>query len=146
MKKQILGVVGILLMSGCSTVAISSKGSLANVEVKGAEGRSDRTLCVSNEGYWLFNTIPLCSSSMDWNQKKNGIDKWDVSLFHDETAVGRLTDVFYRYAAREGGEVVDVVVDNRTTYPIGIFGIPSLVGNMLSRREVTITGVLKEGK
>ena len=137
MKTLMIAVAGSLLAAGCSTVAISEKGSLAGVDVKGADGKADRTLCVSNEGGWLFNTIPLCAASMDWSARKNGIDGLSVALFSNETSVPRLMDVFYRYAERENCDVVDVVVDNRTTYPVGEF---------LTMREVMVTGVLKERK
>ena len=142
MKNVLVSLGAAMCLAGCSTVAISEKGALAGVDVKGAGGRrADRTLCVGNEGSWLFNSIPFLSTSMDWNQKKGGIDPYDVSLFRDETAVQRLTDAFYRYAEREDCDVVDVVVDNRTTYPLG-----SLFSFVFSTREVYVTGVLKERK
>ena len=137
MKTLMASVAGGLLMAGCSTVSISEKGSLKGVDVKGADGRADRTLCVSNEGGWLLNTIPLCAASMDWNERKNGLDGLDVSFFRDETSLPRLMDAFYRYAERENCDVVDIVVDNRTTYP---------VGEILTMREIMVTGVLKERK
>ena len=146
MKKVLVSLGAVMCLAGCSTVAISGKGSLAGVDVKGAGGRADRTLCVGNEGSWLFNSMPLLSSSMDWNVRKNGIDAYDLSLFKDETSVQRLMDAFYRYAERENCDVVDVVVDNRTTHPIGLFGLSEWVGDILSTREVYVTGVLKEWK
>ena len=146
MKNMLVSLGAALCLAGCSTVAISEKGSLAGVDVKGADGRADRTLCVGNEGCWLFNSLPILSSSMDWNAKKGGIDPYDLSLFKNETSVQRLTEAFFRYAERENCDVVDVVVDNRTTHPIGLFGISEWVGDILSTREVYVTGVLKERK
>lgn len=143
MKNMLISLGAAMCLAGCSTVMVSEKGSLAGVDVKGAAGRADRTLCVSNEGTWLFNSIPLLSSSMDWSAKCNGIDEHSLSFFKDETSVERLTDAFYRYAERENCDVVDVVIDNRTTYPIGIADLNTYV---ISTREVCITGVLKERK
>lgn len=146
MKKVFVLLGAALCLAGCSTVSISKKGALAGVDVKGADGRADRTLCVGNEGCWLFNSLPILAGSMDWNAKKGGINPYGLSLFKNETSVQRLTDAFFRYAERENCDVVDVVVDNRTTHSIGLFGISEWVGDILSTREVYITGVLKERK
>ena len=141
MKKVLVSLGAVMCLAGCSTVVMSEKGSLAGVDVKGGDGKADRTLCVGNEGSWLFNSIPFLAASMDWHKNKGGIDPYDVSLFNDETAVQRLTDAFYRYAERENCDVVDVVVDNRTTYPLG-----NWISLVFSMREVYVTGVLKERK
>lgn len=141
MKNVLFSLGAAICLAGCSTVVISDKGSLAGVDVKGGDGKADRTLCVGNEGSWLFNSVPFLAASMDWNKNKGGIDPYDVSLFKDETAVQRLTDAFYRYAERENCDVVDVVVDNRTTYPLG-----NWISLVFSMREVYVTGVLKERK
>lgn len=144
MKKLLIALGGAVLMVGCSTVSMSEKGSLSGVDVKGAGGHADRTLCVSNEGCWLFNSVPLLSTSMTWDERKQCISGKKLSFFKDETGLQRITDVFYRYADREGCDVVDLVVDNRTKFPIGLFGLFDWIGNVFFVREVAITGVLKE--
>lgn len=141
MRGLVFALVGAALCAGCSTVAISKPGTLAGIDVKGAGGQADRTLCVSNEGYFLFNSLPVFSSSMAWNEKSKGINPSAVSFFKDETALSRVAEVFYRYADRENCDVVDVVVDNRTTYPLG-FNLLDL----MMRHEICITGVLKPRK
>lgn len=146
MKKLLMACGASLILSGCSVVAVSGKGTLAGVDVKGADGRADRTLCVSNEGCWIFNSFPLCSTSLDWDEQKQGVGPYAVSFFTDDTALARVSDVFYRVAEREGCDVVDIVVDNRTKYPIGFWGLGDLVGTVFSVREVAVTGVLKERK
>ena len=136
-------IAAAVLVGGCSTVKMSEKGSLAGIDVKGADGKADRTLCVGNEGCFLFNTIPLISGDMDWDAKKKGINTWALSPFKNEATVRRLTDAFYRYAESENCDVVDVVVDDRTQYPIGILNIETFI---LSTHELYVTGVLKPRK
>lgn len=129
-----------MLFAGCSTVAISEKGSLKGIDVKGAGGQADRTLCVGNEGYFLFNTIPLFSSSMDWDESLHGIDSSSLSLFKNETTAQRLTDAFYKYAERENCDAVDVVVDSKTSYPLAL---SEFVTYVVAKHELFVTGVLK---
>ena len=136
-------IAAAVLVGGCSTVKMSEKGSLVGIDVKGANGKAERTLCVGNEGCFLFNTIPLLSGDMDWNAKKKGIDIWALSAFKNETTASRLTDAFYRYAESENCDVVDVVVDDRTQYPIGILDLWTYV---FATRELYVTGVLKPRK
>ena len=136
-------IAAAVLVGGCSTVKMSEKGSLAGIDVKGADGKADRTLCVGNEGCFLFNTIPLISGDMDWNAKEKGVDTWALSMFKNETTVQRLTDAFYRYAESENCDVVDVVVDDRTQYPIGILDFEKYI---FMSHELYVTGVLKPRK
>lgn len=136
-------IAAAVLVGGCSTVKMSERGSLAGVDVEGAGGKAERTLCVGNEGCFLFNTIPLISGDMDWNAKKKGIDTWALSVFKNETTVQRLTDAFYRYAESENCDVVDVVVDDRTQYPIGITDFEKYI---FMSHELYVTGVLKPRK
>ena len=136
-------IAAAVLVGGCSTVKMSERGSLAGIDVKGANGKAERTLCVGNEGCFLFNAIPLISGDMDWNAKKKGIDTWALSAFKNETSAQRLTDAFYRYAESENCDVVDVVVDDRTQYPIGIFDLETYI---LTMHELYVTGVLKPRK
>ena len=136
-------IAAAVLVGGCSTVNMSEKGSLAGIDVKGANGNAERTLCVGNEGCFIFNTIPLISGDMDWNAKKKGIDTWAISPFKNETTVQRLTDAFYRYAESMNCDAVNVVVDDRTQYPIGILDLWTYV---FTTHELYVTGVLKPRK
>ncbi len=138
-----VAIAAAVLVGGCSTVKMSEKGSLSGIDVRGADGKADRTLCVGNEGCFLFNTIPLISGDMDWNAKKKGIDTWALSVFKNETTVQRLTDAFYRYAESENCDVVDVVVDDRTQYPVGIMDFEKYI---FMSHELYVTGVLKPRK
>ena len=136
-------IAAAVLVGGCSTVKMSERGSLAGVDVEGAGGKAERTLCVGNEGCFLFNTIPLISGDMDWKAEKKGIDIWAISAFRNETTVSRLTEAFYRYAESENCDVVSVVVDDRTQYPIGILDLGTY---LFTTRELYVTGVLKPRK
>ena len=80
---------------------------------------------------------------MDWKAEKKGIDTWALSVFKNETTVQRLTDAFYRYAESENCDVVDVVVDDRTQYPIGIMDFEKYI---FTSHELYVTGVLKPRK
>lgn len=136
-------VAAAVLVGGCSTVKMSERGSLAGVDVEGAGGKADRTLCVGNEGCFLFNTIPLVSGDMDWKAEKKGIDTWALSPFKNEVTAKCLTDAFYRYAESENCDVVNVVVDDRTQYPVGILDLGTY---LFTTHELYVTGVLKPRK
>ena len=138
-----VAIAAAVLVGGCSTVKMSERGSLNGIDVRGANGKTERTLCVGNEGCFLFNTIPLISGDMDWKAEKKGIDTWALSVFKNETTVQRLTDAFYRYAESENCDVVDVVVDDRTQYPIGIMDFEKYI---FMSHELYVTGVLKPRK
>lgn len=143
MKKLIVPALAAALVAGCNTVAISSKGSLEGIDVKGAGGQADRTLCVGNEAYFLFNWLPLFSSSMDWDRDLNGVNTHSLSLFSDDTSLESVSKAFYKYAERENCDVVNIVIDNQTHYPIGLSGLGALCGNVISVHDMYVTGVLK---
>ena len=136
-------IAAAVLVGGCSTVKMSERGSLNGIDVRGADGKAERTLCVGNEGCFLFNTIPLISGDMDWKAEKKGIDTWALSPFKDEVTAKRLTDAFYRYAESENCDVVNVVIDDRTQYPIGILDLGTY---LFTTHELYVTGVLKPRK
>ena len=143
MKKLMVPALAALLLAGCNTVAISSSGSLKGIDVKGAGGQADRTLCVGNEAYFLFNTLPLFSSSMDWDDEINGVNTHSLSFFTDDTSLERVSAAFYRYAERENCDVVDIVIDNQTKYPIALSSYGAILGNLVSVHDMYVTGVLR---
>ena len=74
MKKLMFLVLLAGVLSGCATVKLSSPGSLAGVDVKGAQGKADKMLFLSNEGYYFFQTFPVVCGDITWNTKEKEIE------------------------------------------------------------------------
>ena len=98
MKRLFAGIALAALAAGCNTVVISSPGTLRGIDVNGAEGRADRVLSISNEGYFLFHCLPIATGSTDWIPAEKRISG-GVELFENHMTGDRMTDAMFRYAA-----------------------------------------------
>lgn len=143
MKRFELFVLSSLLaLSGCSTVLISSPGSLSGVDVKGAKGGADRTIMVANEGYYFFQAWPIVSGSASWNSKAKEIFN-DVEFFSEQLDGTQMVNIMSRYADSRNCDLVDVVINNRSQYNIGLFGVMDWFNTVIGYQAVTYSGVLR---
>lgn len=140
--QRIIGITAAALLSGCCTVLISSPGTLAGVDVKGADGKADRVIMVANEGYYLFQMIPIVSGDVYWDETENEV-KGGIRLFSEQLVPTRMLNAICRYAERENCELVDVVINDKYIAPIGLFDIQSWFTTIIGYSAVTYSGVLK---
>ena len=138
-------VAAAVLVGGCTTVEISSPGSLKGVNVKGAGGQADRAIMLGNEGYYLFQCIPLVAGDVTWDSKKGGIVD-EIALFSDELAGDRMANAMFRYAESQNCDLVDLVINNRTECKIGLFGLLDWFQTIVACRGVCYSGVLRPRK
>ena len=146
MQMRIMAAVGALaLFAGCSTVEISSPGSLGGVDVKGAGGKADCAIMLANEGYYFFYVWPVVTGAMSWNAREKCVDN-RIRLFSNELAGDRMVNVLFRYAESRDCDLVDVVVNNKDTDGIGLFGLLDWFNTVFAYRAVTYSGVLRPRK
>ena len=139
-------IIGALaLFAGCTTVEISSPGSLKGLDVKGAGGKADRAIVLGNEGYFLFNAWPLVSGDVSWDSRKGGIVN-EFSLFQDDLCGDRLANAMFRYAESQNCDLVDVVINNKTVCNIGLFGLLDWFNTVVAYQGITYSGVLRPRK
>ena len=138
-------VAATVLVGGCTTVEISSPGSLKGVDVKGAGGNADRAIMLGNEGYYLFQSIPLVAGDVSWDAKKGGIVN-GVSFFSDELAGDRMANAMFRYAESQDCDLVDLVINNRSECKIGLFGLMDWISTVVGCQGVCYSGVLRPRK
>lgn len=141
LKFVLLATAG-LLLGGCSTVAISSKGSLNGVDVKGAAGKADQAIMVANEGYYLFQCWPLVSGSTEWDSRRREI-RDDISFFSNEIVGDKMINAMFNYANSRDCDLTDIVINNRCTCNIGLFGLLDWFNTIVGYQAVTYSGVLR---
>ena len=142
---QVAAVAAAVLVGGCTTVEISSPGSLKGVDVKGAGGKADRAIMLGNEGYYLFQCIPLVAGDVTWNERKGGIVN-EISFFSNELAGDRIANAMFRYAESQNCDLVDLVINNRSDCKIGLFGLMDWFNTVVGYQGVCYSGVLRPRK
>lgn len=131
-----------VLLSGCSTVIISSPGTLSGVDVKGADGKADRVIMVANEGYYLFQWLPLVAGDVTWDKKNNDISG-GIKLFSHQLRGDRMLNAISRYAERENCDLVDIVVNNKNVCDVNFFSLSDLFHTIVGYQAITYSGVLR---
>lgn len=139
---KLLFYMALFALSGCSTVLISSPGSLSGVDIKGATGGADRAIMIANEGYYFFQTWPIVSGSAAWNPKTKRIVN-DIEFFSEQLDGTRMINIMSHYADSRNCDLVDVVINNRSQYNIGLFGIMDWFNTVIGYQAVTYSGVLR---
>lgn len=142
MMHRILGFAVATLLSGCCTVIISSPGTLAGVDVKGAGGKADRVIMIENEGYYLFRAIPIVAGDVCWNEETDEI-RGGIRFCSEQLTPRRMLNAICRYAERENCELIDVVINDKYTAPVGLFDIQGWFTTVIGYSAVTYSGVLK---
>lgn len=142
---QAATIAAAVLVGGCTTVEISSPGSLKGMNVKGAGGKADRAIMLGNEGYYLFQCIPLVAGDVTWDSRKGGIVD-EIVLFSDELAGDRMANAMFRYAESQDCDLVDLVINNRTECKIGLFGLLDWFQTIVACHGVCYSGVLRPRK
>ena len=140
-----VAIAAAVLVGGCTTVEISSPGTLKGVDVKGAGGRADRAIMLANEGYYLFQCIPLVAGDVTWDEKKGGIVN-EISFFSDELAGDRMANAMFRYAESQNCDLVDLVINNRCDCKIGLFGFMDWFNTIVGYQGLCYSGVLSPRK
>ena len=128
-------------LAGCNTVVVSSPGSLAGIEVNGAPNPASRVLMVSNEGYFLFHCLPLVTGSMEWSPNEKKLYN-DIELFTDHMKADRMLDAMRRYADSMDCDLVDIVVNDKNTCPVGFLDVQDWANTLIAYRSTTYSGVL----
>ena len=147
MKKLKLAMVAAagLLAAGCATVEISSPGSLKGVDVKGAGGKADRAIMVANEGYYLFQSLPLVAGDVSWVTGRNEIDGSAV-FFSEELEGDKMLNAIGKYANSRDCDLVDVVIINKCECKIGLFGLMDWFNTVVGYQGGCYSGVLRSRK
>lgn len=139
-KLMILSVLSIFA-AGCSTIELSSTSSLEGVKIKSADDRGGRALVVAGEGYYLFQVVPIISSDLDWNEKKNEPDG-GLSFFHHELSADNFIAMMEKFADRENADIVDICVENKWTAPFGLFGIGDWFSTIIGYHRMNYSATL----
>ena len=142
---QAAAIAAAVLVGGCTTVEISSPGSLKGIDVKGAGGKADRAIMLGNEGYYLFHCIPLAVGSVEWDARKGGIVD-EIAFFSNELAGDRMATAMFRYAESRNCDLVDVVINNKCESKIDLFSLMGWFNTVVACENVTYSGVLRPRK
>ena len=138
-------IAAAVLVGGCTTVEISSPGTLSGIDVKGAGGKADRAIMLGNEGYYLFQCIPIVAGDVTWDARKGGIVD-EISFFSNELEGDRMSNAMFRYAESQNCDLVDLVINNRTECKIGLFGLMDWFNTLVACHGVCYSGVLRPRK
>ena len=138
---QAAAIVAAVLVGGCTTVEISSPGTLKGIDVKGAGGKAEQAIMLENEGYYFFFTWPVVTGSLDWDAGAKGIEN-SIKLFSNELAADKMANVLYRYADSRNCDLVDVVINNKDVDGVGLFSLLDWFNTIFAYRVVTYSAVL----
>lgn len=139
---SLYALVAAVLLSGCSTVIISSPGTLSGVDVKGANGKADRVIMVANEGYYLFQGLPLVAGDVTWDCEEKEISG-GIKLFSHQLSGDRMLEAISRYAEKENCDLVDVVVNNKCECNVNLFSLGDIFRTIVGYNAITYSGVLR---
>lgn len=139
--RTIFAALALVAAAGCASVQISSPGTLAGVDVKGAGGRANRAIMLSNGGIYLFHCIPMVSGSTKWVPGANGING-GAELFSDNLAGEKMMAALCRYADSRGCDLVDIVINDKNECKVGFFDLTDWASTLLAYRSITYSGVL----
>ena len=139
---QVAAIAAAVLVGGCTTVEISSPGTLKGIDVKGAGGKADRAIVFANDGYFLLDSIPLVSGDVSWDAKKGGV-VGDIAFFTNDLAGDRMANAMFRYAESQNCDLVDLVINNKRESKIGLFGLLDWVSTIVAYQNVVYSGVLR---
>ena len=142
---QAAAIAAAVLVGGCTTVEISSPGSLKGVDVKGAGGKADRAIMIGNEGYYLFHNIPLVAGDVTWDAGKGKIVD-EIAFFSGELCGDRMANAMFHYAESQNCDLVDLVINNKCESKIGLFGLLDWFQTVVAYQGVTYSGVLRPRK
>ena len=142
---QAVTIAAAVLVGGCTTVEISSPGSLKGIDVKGAGGKADRAIMIGNEGYFFFQCIPLVAGDVTWDAKKGGIVD-GIAFFSDEICGDRMANAMFHYAESQNCDLVGLVINNKCESKIGLFGLMDWFKTLVAYQGVTYSGVLRPRK
>ena len=135
-------IAAAVLVGGCTTVEISSPGTLTGIDVKGSGGKANRAIMIGNEGYYLFQCIPLVTGDVTWDAKKGGIVD-EFVFFSNELAGDRMANAMFRYAESQNCDLVDLVINNRCESKIELFSLMGWFNTIVSYQGVCYSGVLR---
>ena len=138
-------IAAAVLVGGCTTVEISSPGTLKGVDVKGAGGKADRAIMIGNVGYYLFHCIPLVAGDVTWDAGKGNIVD-GIAFFSDELCGDRMANAMFHYAESQNADLVDLVINNKCESRIGLFGLLDWFQTLVAYKGVTYSGVLRPRK
>ena len=138
-------IAAAVLVGGCTTVEISSPGTLKGIDVKGAGGKADRAIMIGNEGYYLFHNIPLVAGDVTWDAGKGKIVD-EIAFFSNELAGDRMANAMFHYAESQNCDLVDLVINNRSDCKIGLFGLMDWFNTIVGCQSVCYSGVLRPRK
>ena len=142
---QAAAIAAAVLVGGCTTVEISSPGTLKGIDVKGASGKADRAIMLGNEGYYLFQCIPIVAGDVTWDAGRCRIVD-EIAFFSNELAGDRMANAMFRYAESQNCDLVDLVINNRSDCKIGLFGLMDWFNTIVGCQSVCYSGVLRPRK
>lgn len=125
--KKLIGFCGLLALVGCSTVEMSSTGSMDD---------GKRLLVIQAKSYQIARAVPLFSNGLTWDAEDNKVSRTPV-FFSDEADTQHLYDMAKKIAQRENCNLGDVTfIDNYWALD------PSLLYGLISSSDVAISAVL----
>jgi len=141
MKRLFAGIALAAMATGCSTVVVSSPGTLRGIDVNGAGGRADRVISISNEGYYLFHFLPIATGCVEWMPAEKRIGE-GFEFFSNQLSGDKMMDAMCRYADSMDCDVVDIVVNDKNECPLGVLGIQDWISTVIAYRDIVYSGVL----
>jgi len=139
---ELAALLSAMLVAGCAHVDMSSKGSLAGLDVVGSPTQADRQVVVRNSGVHLFWTIPLGTGDMRWNEETEDINGGLV-LFDDYCNTDDCLKILQHVAQRENCDLVGVYFTDMTKSGFDITSFSGLFGWLAGLYEVQACGILR---
>ncbi len=121
-------------------LAVAAAGCFS-VDAAYSPAADSEQVLVSNNGWWLFNFIPICCGNATPEAERFG--PW--AFFRDDVTMDKVQRRFMDYARARGARVQDLVYCNydNVLFSIPFTNIPVPLPYLLCYREIQLSGVLK---
>ena len=126
--------------TAAAVLAVAAAGCFS-VDAAYSPAADSEQVLVSNNGWWLFNCIPLCCGNATPEPERVG--PW--AFFRDDVTLDKVQHRFMEYAHARGASVQDLVYNNydNVLFSIPFTNIPVPIPYLLCYREIQLSGVLK---
>jgi len=125
--KRLIGFCGLIALVGCSTVELSSNGSMDD---------GKRLLVIQAKAFQVVRKVPLFSGGLTWDVEDKKVSRTPV-FFDDEADTQHLYVMAKKIAERENCDLEDVTfIDNYWDVD------PTLLHGLFTASDIAISAVL----
>jgi hypothetical protein len=135
-----LAAAALVFAPGCATVEYSSPDDLANVTIKGANGRVKEHVIIDTTGYYFLWTLPIFSGDVRWNEGKQSING-GITFFREMVNLENLQTAITKFAESRNCDLVDVSYNDTDASYAGV-SYSGIIGSLFGQSHMVVCATL----